>query len=104
METTTSLIPIKLTERAITEVANIVNSKKIPENYGLRVGVRGGGCGGAGFFIGFDKANDEDKIYQIQNFEVYIDRKHFMYLLDVELDFEERAEEQGFVFNTPQQD
>ena len=35
---------IKMTEKAVKEVKKIMSENKVPENYGLRVGVKGGGC------------------------------------------------------------
>lgn len=37
---------INITEKAAKEVAQIRNENNIPEDYGLRVGVKGGGCSG----------------------------------------------------------
>ncbi|MEH0156021.1 iron-sulfur cluster biosynthesis family protein [Limibacter armeniacum] len=95
------LIPVKVTSRAAEEVKKIFSNKQIPDGYRLRVGMKGGGCGAAGFFLGFDKEQEHDQIYEIEGLEVLIDKRHIMYLLDLELDFEERRDEQGFVFNKP---
>jgi iron-sulfur cluster assembly protein len=38
--------PITLTARAAEEVQNIMRTKNIPEGYALRLGIKGGGCGG----------------------------------------------------------
>ncbi|MEN7550658.1 iron-sulfur cluster biosynthesis family protein [Rapidithrix thailandica] len=91
--------PIKITDKAAKEILYILENKNIPEGYGLRIGIRGGGCGAAGYFLGFDKQKEGDEAYQIKGVKVYFEKKYFMYLLDVELDFEERTEERGFVFN-----
>ncbi len=47
--------PVLLSPRAVEEVRKIMASKDIPEGYGLRVGVRGGGCSGMSYILGFDK-------------------------------------------------
>ncbi|GAA4841628.1 HesB/IscA family protein [Algivirga pacifica] len=95
------IAPITITKRAAESVLKIINAKQIPEGYTLRIGMKGGGCGAAGFFLGFDTKKEEDVIYEIEGVKVLIDKRHIMYLLDVELDFEERRDEQGFVFNKP---
>ena len=47
-----SLQPVILTPTAAAEARKIMQTKNIPEGYGLRVGVRGGhGCGGVSFII-----------------------------------------------------
>ncbi len=49
------IIPVGLTARAASEVRKIMDTKNIPADYGLRIGIRGGGCGGVALIIGFDK-------------------------------------------------
>jgi iron-sulfur cluster assembly protein len=90
--------PIQITEKAKLEAKYILDNKNIPEGYGLRVGMRGGGCG-ASFFLGFDQPKEQDQVFQLSEFRVIIDKRHFMYLFKMELDFEEQESERGFVFN-----
>jgi len=89
--------PITITEKAALEIKKIMTSKSIPSDYGLRVGVKGGGCG-VSLMVGFDKKKDTDLVYQINNITVYIDKKHTMYLTGKEVDFIETAESRGFTF------
>ncbi|PWJ40121.1 HesB/IscA family protein [Sediminitomix flava] len=93
------LLPLSITDKASKEIQDIMQNKSIPEDYQFRVGMRGSGCGGAGFFIGFDTKKDDDEIYEINSIKVLVDKKHLMYLLDLEIDFEERVDERGFIFN-----
>lgn len=37
--------PIGISARAAEEVKKIMQSKNIPAGYGLRLGIKGGGCG-----------------------------------------------------------
>lgn len=94
-------IPVEITSRAQQEITQIIANKKIPDGYFLRIGMRGGGCGAAGFSLGFDTPNEFDQKYLTGDIEVLIDKRHIMYLLDMKVDFEERKEEQGFVFLKP---
>ncbi|MFZ6009016.1 MAG: iron-sulfur cluster assembly accessory protein, partial [Bacteroidota bacterium] len=57
--------PVTLSSRAAEEVKRIMQTKGIPADYGLRLGVRGGGCGGVSLIIGFDKKKDTDLSYTI---------------------------------------
>ena len=61
METITS--PISFTEKALKEVKIIMNDKSVPNEYGLRVGVQGGGCSGMSYMLGFDKITDNDESF-----------------------------------------
>ena len=90
--------PVHITAKALKEIESIIAQKKIPEGYFLRIGMKGGGCGAAGYFLGFDTPDEHDKKYFLGKIEVLIDKRHIMYLLDIKVDFEERKEEQGFVF------
>lgn len=93
------LKPVKLTPRAIEEVRKIMQTKNIPADYGLRVGIRGGGgCGGAQLIIGFDKKKEADIAYLIDDIPVYVDKKHTMYVIGKQVDFYEGADAKGFMF------
>lgn len=94
-----SLQPVVLTPRAAEEAKKIMQTKNIPEGYGLRMGVRGGhGCGGVSFVIGFDKQKPSDISYQIDGITIFIDKKHTIYLIGKAVDFYEGAEARGFMF------
>lgn len=90
--------PIGLTKRAAEEVLKIMQTKNIPADYGLRVGIRGGGCGGVSLIIGFDKQKPTDLAYQDEGIDVLIDKKHTMYLIGKQVDFYEGADAKGFMF------
>jgi iron-sulfur cluster assembly protein len=94
-------IPVLITPKALSSIKALMEQKNISsEEYGLRVGMRGGGCGGASFLLGFDKAKDNDEAYMADDLPVFIEKKHVMYVLGLEIDFEE-GEESGFTFNNP---
>jgi iron-sulfur cluster assembly protein len=91
--------PISLSSRAAEEIKKIMQTKNIPEGYGLRVGVRGGGgCGGATLIVGFDKPKNTDITYTIENIQVLIDKRHTMYIIGKQVDFYEGADAKGFTF------
>jgi iron-sulfur cluster assembly protein len=91
--------PITLSSRAAEEIRKIMQTKNIPEGYGLRVGVRGGGgCGGATLIIGFDKQKETDISYSVQDIPVFIDKRHTLYIIGKQVDFYEGADSRGFMF------
>jgi Fe-S cluster assembly iron-binding protein IscA len=58
---------IGVTERAAKEVARIINEQKLPEGTALRVGVKGGGCSGFSYTLGFDDTFSEvDQVSEIR--------------------------------------
>jgi iron-sulfur cluster assembly protein len=90
--------PVTITKRACAEIQQIMQTKGIPSDYGLRVGVKGGGCGGMSLMIGFDKKKETDLAYEVDNITVYVDKKHTMYLMGKRIDFVDEAEGRGFTF------
>lgn len=90
--------PVGLTARAAEEVRRIMQTKNIPAEYGLRVGIRGGGCGGVALMIGFDKEKPTDLTYTLEGITLHIDKKHTMYLIGKQVDFYEGADAKGFMF------
>ena len=96
---TEHIIPVTLTERAIKEVKNIMLKKNIPQDYALRIGIKGsGGCGGFDYILGFDQKKGNDLEYVLKEIPILIEKKHTMYLLGLEVDFVENTEGRGFTF------
>jgi iron-sulfur cluster assembly protein len=93
-----NLQPVSLTNRAAQEVLHIMRTKNIPQGYALRLGVKGGGCGGVSLIIGFDKQKPTDLTYQMDGVTVLVDKKHTMYLIGKKVDFYEGADARGFLF------
>ncbi|WPR74125.1 HesB/IscA family protein [Algoriphagus sp. NG3] len=96
------IIPIKITEKAETEIKNIMATKNIPADYHLRVGVKGGGCGGMSYALGFDKPKAEDQQFELAGIPVLIEKKHYMFLMGMQIDFFEGDEARGFTFVNPE--
>lgn len=104
MSTETKILancPIQLSEGAINELKNLMYEKELPENYGLRIGVKGGGCSGMSYILGFDKVEEADDIYQVDDIKVYINKAHLLYLAGMEVDYHNGLQNRGFVFNNP---
>ncbi len=96
------IIPVQITEKAEAEIKNIMANKNIPSDYSLRVGVKGGGCGGMSYALGFDKAKSEDQQFEIAGIPVLIEKRHFMFLMGMQIDFFEGDEARGFTFINPE--
>ena len=89
--------PVTISNKAIEEIKHIMGTKKIPQDYGLRVGVKGGACG-ASFILGFDKKTENDQEFIIDGVPVYIRKKDTMFIIGKEVDFYDGADQRGFVF------
>ncbi len=93
---------IKVTLKAVSEIQKIKAQNNIPTTYGLRVGVKGGGCSGLSYTLGFDaESRENDAILEVQGQQVFVDKKSLFYLMGVELDFTDGLNGRGFTFNNP---
>ncbi len=93
---------ITVTRKAIEEVKKIKIQNSIPEDYGLRLGVKGGGCSGMSYTLGFDAAaRDNDLVLDAEGVKVFIDTKSMFYLMEITLDFSDGLMGRGFTFNNP---
>lgn len=92
--------PVHISDRAQSEISDTFIANKIPDNYGLRVGLRGGACS-ATYLLGFDTATNHDQVYEVDGVRVIIDRRHLMYVLGAAIDYEEGEYGQGFTISMP---
>lgn len=95
-----SRLPVRFTERALDEISGIMLRKNIPAGYALRVGAAGAGCSGVRFIIGFDTEKPGDASFEVNQVKVIIEKKHFLHLAGMKVDFLENETERGFVFES----
>lgn len=93
--------PVKFTEGAMKEIRHLMSDKDVPENYVLRIGVKGGGCSGLSYILGFDAKTDNDDEYAYEDIKVIMERGHGMYLIGMEVDFIHGLNNRGFIYNNP---
>ncbi len=99
--TATETQPINITASAGVQLSRIKSEQNIPDDHSLRVGVKGGGCSGFSYILGFDKKKDRDESYQVGGLDVIIDKAHAIYLLGIEIDWMDGLNNRGFTFNNP---
>ncbi|MBI1938580.1 MAG: iron-sulfur cluster assembly accessory protein [Ignavibacteriales bacterium] len=93
---------IDITEKAILQVRRIKEENNIPAEYGLRIGVKGGGCSGLTYQLGFDaESKHGDTIIEKEGLKLFVDGKSLFYLSGTVLDFSDGLNGKGFVFNNP---
>ena len=90
-----------LTPGAVTQLLQIRKDENIPENYCLRVGVKGGGCSGFSYILGFDLPQESDEMFESNGIRVVMNKAHAIYLLGMEVDFMDGLQNRGFSFNNP---
>lgn len=68
----------------------------------LRVSVKGGGCSGLMYDLGFDNVLVEgDQVFEDNNIKVVVDMKSFLYVHGTILEYSGGLNGKGFVFNNP---
>ncbi len=100
METILST-PVKLTINAINEVKRLMSEPTFEAGQSLRVGVKGGGCSGMTYVLGFDKREADDEFYEVEGIPVLMKKAHEIYLFGMEVDFSDGLNARGFVFKNP---
>lgn len=101
VQTVTTTQPINITDSACSQLGRIKSEQNIPDNHFIRVGVKGGGCSGFTYILGFDNKKEKDQLYNVGGLDVIIDKAHAIYLLGIEIDWMDGLNNRGFVFNNP---
>ena len=93
--------PLTLTEGALTALRRIIKEQELTKEHGLRVGVKGGGCSGFSYVLGFDVQKDNDDVFEIEGIRVFMQKAHAIYLMGMEIDWVDGLNNRGFTFNNP---
>ncbi len=93
--------PVKLTDSAVTEVKRLMAEPGFDPQQSLRIGVKGGGCSGLSYLLGFDRKEEDDEVYEIEGIQVLMKKAHGIYLMGMEVNFEHGLNARGFTFTNP---
>ncbi|NND71156.1 MAG: iron-sulfur cluster assembly accessory protein [Rhodothermales bacterium] len=96
-----SVAPVELSSRAADEIRKLISEKNLPDGFGLRVGVKGGGCSGMSYLLGFDRKRDQDLSFEVNAINVYMDKRHGLYLMGTMIDYHDGLDARGFTFENP---
>jgi iron-sulfur cluster assembly accessory protein len=100
METTIA-VPINFTTNAIAEVKRLINEDGFDASQKLRVGVKGGGCSGMTYVLGFDMQQLDDEVYEADGLEFIMNKSHGLYLMGMQVDWQDGLNSRGFTFTNP---
>ena len=94
---------ITISEQAARQIQHLQTSDSASVGTGfLRVKVIPGGCSGMSYKLDFDvQAGDGDKVFEEHGTKVVVDRKSYLYIAGMTLDFEGGLNGKGFVFSNP---
>jgi iron-sulfur cluster assembly accessory protein len=93
---------LTLTERAAEKVKGLMAQEPAGTAEVLRVAIRGGGCGGFEYALGFDRgAASGDESYEFYGVQVVVDPASAQYLKGATIDFVDTLNESGFKVDNP---
>ena len=92
--------PLTFTQSAVNEIKRLMNDGDNSGKY-LRIGVKGGGCSGMSYLLGFENKTDKDEIYEIEDISLIINPAHLIYLANMEINWQGGLNARGFTFNNP---
>jgi iron-sulfur cluster assembly protein len=100
METLTQT-PVNFTSGAIAEIKRLMQEPTFDNNLQLRVGVKGGGCSGMTYILGFEKVEAGDVHFFIDNIPCIMNPSHELYLFGMQIDWQGGLNSRGFTFSNP---
>ena len=93
---------ITISEKAATHVRRLRTDNSLPDDYGLRVSVVGGGCSGLSYQMDFDNEEQPgDQVFEDKGLAIKVNLKSFLYLAGTELDYSDGLNGKGFHFVNP---
>ncbi|MFM7487159.1 MAG: HesB/IscA family protein [Cytophagales bacterium] len=93
---------ISVTEKAKDRIVNLRREEKRGDNENIRVSVKGGGCSGLMYDLGFDaEIKPADQVFEDKGIKILVDKKSLLYLLGTTLDFSDGLNGKGFQFINP---
>lgn len=83
------------------EIKRLIAAPGFDATQKLRVGVKGGGCSGLSYVLGFDEKKEADEEYEVEGIPFIMEKAHEMYLFGMEIDWENGLNNRGFTFKNP---
>jgi iron-sulfur cluster assembly protein len=100
-QTETPKEAISLTEKAAGKIGELLGSQEDAEDQALRVAVRGGGCSGFQYALAFDRAKEDDHVFEVDGVSVIVDKVSMQFVFGSEVDYVEGLQGAGFQVNNP---
>jgi iron-sulfur cluster assembly protein len=100
METTIQS-PLHFTPQAVQEINRLMHAEGFDKNTFLRIGVKGGGCSGLSYILGFDRQEEKDEEYESEGLHFIMNPAHGIYLAGMEIHWENGLNARGFTFKNP---
>lgn len=93
--------PVSFTPEAIAEIKRLMFEEDFDKQQLLRVGVKGGGCSGLTYVLGFDVPTDADEQFEVEDIRFVMNKSHGIYLMGMEINWHGGLNARGFTFSNP---
>jgi iron-sulfur cluster assembly protein len=93
--------PVKFSKDALAELQRLQETLDLEDGQFLRIGVKGGGCSGMSYVLAFDNQEESDLHYEIDGIKVVMNKSHVMYVIGMEVEWENGLNNRGFAFVNP---
>ena len=97
----TATSPVTLSVGAVSELNRLMNEPGFDTGKKLRIGVKGGGCSGLSYVIGFDQKLPEDEEFVLDGISCIMNKSHELYLYGMQIDWQDGLNSRGFTFKNP---
>ena len=96
-----AIAPVSFTQSALTELIRLKNEEGFDASKSLRIGVKGGGCSGMTYILGFEEKTAEDEEYDFEGLSFIMNKSHGLYLYGMTIDWSGGLNSRGFTFINP---
>ena len=93
---------VNLTPAAAEKLSGIMTQKGLTETQGLRVFVKGGGCGGMQYGMTFDESREGDEVSEQHGLRIIVDTTSMFYIDGANIDYVDNLMGGGFHIDNPQ--
>lgn len=97
----TMTVPVTFTACALAEIRRLMSEPGFDTGKFLRVGVKGGGCSGLSYVLGFDDKQETDEVFEFDGLTFIMNKSHGIYLMGMQIDWANGLNARGFTFNNP---
>jgi len=93
---------IEVTDKAKEKIVSLRQEEGRTATHNIRVSVKGGGCSGLMYDLGFDaEIKPADQVFEDKGIKILVDKKSLLYLAGTVLDFSDGLNGKGFQFINP---
>ena len=97
----TMIGPVTFTAGAVAEIRKLISQEGFDNTQLLRIGVKGGGCSGMTYILGFEQKKENDNEFEIEGIRYIMDKSHEIYLHGMKIDWQDGLNNRGFSFINP---